>query len=421
LGPAADRSPRLGVFDGFRAFALLGVVVVHIFGASGVIAAGRDDLFDRAIWTLLGNTIDFFFIVSGFLLFLPVLRRGGEFGPVRDFYLRRFARIQPEYWLALAVVLAMIVLIPVDFPPPVPSFGSVVIHALDLQTVVRMFDPGFLVGFWIDGALWMIPVIAGLYLVLPLVSGLFNRHIWWGLGLAAAVTVGWKLALTHFPGAFHRLSGSEFTDIQVQIIATDQSPAYAFSFALGMVAATLYLRAERNPASGWVRRGIPLGAAVAVVVYLLAGSPYYEAALGSEAGIDAGSRGRMLIWENLAASASRAMILLAVTVGPVWVRRCFDNRGARWTANQSYGVYLIHLPIAFYAAQLLSLGHEGGLLNFLDWSAAILPLAFVYAWLSRRWVGEPAVNRVRKYLRSRSRSSAKQELRYLDREDDREQ
>lgn len=401
MEPANDRPARLGVFDGFRAFALLGVVAFHIFGASGVLTAGRDDPLDRAIWTLLGNTIDFFFIVSGFLLFLPVLRRGGEFGSIRDFYLRRFARIQPEYWLSLAVVLAMILLIPVDFPPPVPSLGSVLIHALDLQTVVRMFDPDFLVGFWINGALWMIPVIAGLYLVLPLVSRLFYRHIWWGLGLAAAVTIAWKLAITDFPGALQRLSGGEFTDVQVQIVATDQSPAYAFSFALGMVAATLYLRADRNRDSAWVRRGIPLGAALAVVVYLLAGGPYFEAALGSESGIDGGSRARMLIWENLAASASRAMILLAVTLGPIWIQRIFDNPGAKWTANQSYGVYLIHLPIAFYAAQLLSLGHDGGLLNFLAWSAAILPLGFAYAWCSRRWVGEPAVNQVRNYLRRR--------------------
>ena len=402
MGAPAHRRGRLGVFDGFRAFALLGVVAFHIFGASGVIAAGRDDLVARTIWTLLGNTIDFFFIVSGFLLFLPVLRRGGEFGSVRNFYLRRLARIQPEYWLSLAVVLAMIVLIPVDFPPPVPSLGSIVIHVLDLQMIVRMFDPGFLVGFWINGALWMIPVIVGLYLVLPLVSGFFFRHIWWGLGLAAAVTVAWKLAVTSFPGALQRLSGWEFTDLQVQLIAIDQSPAYAFSFALGMVAATLYLRAESHPGSDWVRRGVPLGGALAVLVYLIASSPYYEAALGSATGFDGGSRGRLLIWENLAGSASRAMLLLAVTLGPLWIRRVFDNRGARWTAEQSYGIYLIHLPVAFYAAQLLDLGDDGGLLNFLAWSAVILPIGFAYAWVSRRSVGEPAVEWVRRSIRTRS-------------------
>lgn len=398
MGSPADRPERLGVFDGFRAFALTGVVVFHIFGASGVLVAGRDDLVGRTTWILLGNTIDFFFVISGFLLFLPVLSRKGSFGSVRDFYIRRVARIQPEYWLSLAVVLAMIVLIPVAVRPPMPSIGLILVYVFDLQSIVRLFDADFVADFWIGGALWIIPVLIGLYLVLPLVSRFFYRHIWWGLGLAAAVTVAWKLAVLHLPGVFQRISGNEFSDFQVQLVAIDQTPAFAFSFALGMAAAVLYLRGRASPESGWVRSGVPLGAGLAIVIYLLASTAYYDAAFQSTTGIDGGSRGRMLIWENLASSASRAVLMLAIALGPLWIRRIFDNPGANWTAGQSYGIYLIHLPITFYVGQLLPLGRSGGLANFLLWSAVVLPLGFAYAWASRTWVGEPVLNRVRRAL-----------------------
>ena len=93
-------------------------------------------------------------------------------------------------------------------------------------------------------------------------------------------------------------------------------------------------------------------------------------------------------------------------LGPLWLQKVFDNPAAAWTARQSYGIYLIHLPIAFYASQLLSLSSSGGALNFLIWSAVVLPPGFAYAWLSRRWVGEPAVNRVRVHVSRRRRSRA---------------
>ena len=66
------------------------------------------------VWGTVGNVIDVFFIISAFLLFLPVIARGGEIGSIRSFYVRRAARIYPAYWLSLAVLL---VLMAIELPP----------------------------------------------------------------------------------------------------------------------------------------------------------------------------------------------------------------------------------------------------------------------------------------------------------------
>lgn len=392
---------RIGPLDGLRALALGGVVIFHLFGIAGVLTAGGDSLHERLIWTIFGNTLDIFFILSGFVLFLPVLNRGGDMGRISEFYLRRLSRIQPEYWLCLVVVVLMIVLIPVDFTPPTPSFANFLLHAFDLQTIARMFDPEGHVGFWIDGALWLIPVIVGLYLVFPLMVKVFRRTPWGGLALAALLTAAWKLAPNHFPSIYQSLSGHVTTDENLKIVALDQTPSYFFSFALGLTAAHIYHLARRNPESPWVSRGVVLAFVIGIPAYYLLSLPYTDAALQTASGFDGSSRGRGLVLDNMGASTVRTMLILGVILGPLWLQRPFSGRGWRWIADQSYGVYLIHLPIAYYIGQLLTPSQNGSLRALAVWSLLLLPPAFAYAVFSRNAVGLPAIRWTDDWIRKR--------------------
>ncbi|HET6831440.1 MAG TPA: acyltransferase family protein, partial [Solirubrobacterales bacterium] len=112
----AGRSRRVPALDGFRAYALLGVVTVHLLGAAGVLAASDGTGAGVALWSIFGNTIDVFFIISGFGLFLPTVRRGGEFGSKARFWIERGARLLPAYWLVLAIALVLLA-----FAPTVPA------------------------------------------------------------------------------------------------------------------------------------------------------------------------------------------------------------------------------------------------------------------------------------------------------------
>ena len=407
MGPGTDFVPgsvkgRIGAFDGLRAYALFGIVVMHLFGISGVLAVGRDDTVSRVIWTFFGNTIDLFFVISGFLLFLPVVRRGELKGGTRNFYIRRLARIQPEYWLSLVVVVLAIVLIQVPFQPATPTVGQFLIHFFDLQTAVRMIDLGFVVGFWVNGAVWMIPVLIGLYIVFPPLSRLMLRRPWLALGLALAVTVGWKYGVHHLPGVLSWLDGGEGTEQQRVIIATEQSPSFAWSFAAGMFAALLYQRTRENPGTLWQTRGLPIGFAVATVVWVVCGIDFSRAAVASTTGFDGSGLGRIEILPNLLATAARATMVLFVALGPVYITRLFDNRFAATSARLSYGLYLIHLPVAFYAAQLLDLPEDGTVENFLLWCLIVFPPSLLWAWISNRYVGKPAIEWTERRLNDQS-------------------
>jgi peptidoglycan/LPS O-acetylase OafA/YrhL len=88
-----------GSLDGLRALSIMGVVWLH----------SAADAFQ---WVVLRRGflgVDFFFIISGFLIVTLLLRERRQTGTVslKNFYLRRSLRILPVYWLMLALALCV--------------------------------------------------------------------------------------------------------------------------------------------------------------------------------------------------------------------------------------------------------------------------------------------------------------------------
>lgn len=101
----------LPTLDGWRAIAILGVMIAH--GTDALFAPGASS----ANPTLYGLTrfgakgVDIFFGISGFLICARLLEeyeRRGRIG-LGGFYIRRFLRILPPYFVYLAVVAALAV------------------------------------------------------------------------------------------------------------------------------------------------------------------------------------------------------------------------------------------------------------------------------------------------------------------------
>ncbi|HAC80177.1 MAG TPA: hypothetical protein DCG06_07775, partial [Deltaproteobacteria bacterium] len=114
---------HIPVLDGFRGLAALMVTIFHCWLMTDPkldAGAFRDFL----IGTGLG--VDFFFVLSGFVLFLPAVRRSGQMGRLGDYARRRFARIAPAYYVAL---LFQSFLTPVltRFPSPWTATGGLAV------------------------------------------------------------------------------------------------------------------------------------------------------------------------------------------------------------------------------------------------------------------------------------------------------
>jgi peptidoglycan/LPS O-acetylase OafA/YrhL len=389
-GQAAPR--RVDVIDGFRAYAILGVVTLHLLLIAGALQPGTTA--SLIAWGLLGNVIDAFFIVSGFVLFLAVVSRNGEVGSLRNFATGRAARLIPPYWITLAVMLALLAFAAAPSPrlglvaDGLPSAPNLLAHLTALQMPARFFDSNVSIGFGINGPLWMISVIACFYLVFPLIAGPYYRHPVAGLAIAAVITIGWRESAVHLPHMFGAFNLGDKPDWVVSLIAANQLPGWAFSFALGMTGAWGYgrlLAADYAPP----KRAAVWAGAISLAV-TLACAYFYGRDASAVSGAIGGSVARSAPLLGFAYTFSRGILMAAIAIGPIWVQAPFVNRRVRSLAELSYAIYLIHAVIAIYVGgNLLSLPTDGSLGAVALWFGVVLPASLLYAYLMVRLVERP--------------------------------
>jgi peptidoglycan/LPS O-acetylase OafA/YrhL len=381
---------RVPVLDGFRGYAILGVVGLHLLLLSRVVQPGTH--ISLVAWGVMGNVIDVFFIISGFVIFLPVVRRAGNLGSVRDFAIGRTARLVPGYWLSLAVVLLLLAVVPgqaeLRFIHRLPE---IVADIAALQMPIRFFDGTFPVGLGINGALWMISVIVGFYVVFPFIARSYYRHPLIALTIAAGITLGWKVAVLHLPGVFGSLDQSDQAAWISQLVATDELPGWAFSFALGMTGAWAFVRLDDGGMLRRLQGPALVGAAISLAACALCAYLYGRHASTADTGIIGGSTARETPVLTMAFSAARAALMASIALAPLWLQRPFDNAPARQLAELSYGIYLIHLVVCWYVGIMwLDLPRDGSARAALLWFGVVLPISVAYAFLSRRFVERPA-------------------------------
>jgi peptidoglycan/LPS O-acetylase OafA/YrhL len=405
---------RVPVLDGFRGYAILGVVSLHLLLLSRVVQPGNHA--GLVAWGVLGNIIDTFFIISGFVIFLPVVRRAGERGSVREFARGRVARLVPAYWLSLLVVLVLLVVVPnqpdLRFIHRLPE---ILADMAALQMPIRLFDGTFQVGLGINGALWMISVIVGFYVVFPFIARSYYRHPLAGLAIAAVITLAWKEAVLHLPGLFAWLDRSDIPDWENQLIATDELPGWAFSFALGMTGAWAYVRLSAADRLRRLTRPALIGAALSLAACAVCAYFYGKHASNADTGIIGGSTARENPWLTMPFSAARAALMASIALAPVWLQRPFDNAPARRLAELSYGIYLIHLVICWYVCLVwLDLPRDGSARAALLWFGVVIPSSIAYAYLSRRFVELPAGRWILSLRRRRALEPAAPTLHHLE-------
>ncbi|MGZ5347648.1 MAG: acyltransferase family protein [Solirubrobacterales bacterium] len=372
-------TPFIGALNGFRGYAILGVVVFHMLSLSSPPGEG----FGVLTWVTFGGLLDVFFIVSGCGLFLPIVARG-EFS-VREFARKRAARLYPAYWLALTVTLGLALAL----SQPLPSLGVAALDYAALQWPAQLWDASATIGFG-NRALWMISVVVGLYVLMAVFARPYLRHPLAGLAIAAAVTVAWKLAAVHETSLFEAVNTAEVSADVIRWVAVDQFPGWIFSFALGMSCAWAYVKLALPRPRAQLER-LALRAAPAALLSLGVLSYLYADAAADADWVAGPAVARQDPLLGLAYTTSKAAVMAVIVLGPALLSRPFANRVADELAELSYGLYLIHYAIAVYlCGVVLDLPRTGSLADAALWLAVALPPSFAFAYLSARFVERPA-------------------------------
>jgi peptidoglycan/LPS O-acetylase OafA/YrhL len=120
--PVATKSRRYALLDAWRGVACVAVVIYHAtMQVVPVIEPGETWSQTLGYWLvqitgLMWVGVPMFFVISGYCIF-ATLERSLERGEgLRQYFFRRFRRIYPPYWVALALCVAAIVAIEFGWP-----------------------------------------------------------------------------------------------------------------------------------------------------------------------------------------------------------------------------------------------------------------------------------------------------------------
>jgi peptidoglycan/LPS O-acetylase OafA/YrhL len=326
--------------DTIRALATLAVVLYHSWLISG--SAKLDDGALRAVVSSGWMGVDVFFILSGFVHFLPVVKRG-TVGPWRQYARRRIARLVPVYYLCLLVVIYLTKAV---------DWWALAVHAVFLQ--IPVFGLTVRTGMNADQPVWTLSIEAIFYVLLVFVASWFVRQPWIGVAIGLVVAVAWKLAT--------RRHGVNWAV---------QFPSFAFHFAVGMALAVVFIKHRER-----IARWSTIGIVVSLLAFVLAARPLVD------------SDAVRHFTENLPfAAAMAAFVLFTVTS-----RWSFSAAPIRFFSSISYGVYLFHILVI---GRVLRFTHpDGSTAAFLKTAGLTLPISIAIGYASLKLVETPLRRRV---------------------------
>jgi len=370
IWPASGAVNEIPAMDGLRGVAILLVLMVH---SSYELSTQSSDssltkVLNRtgAFWGLGGTGVHLFFVLSGFLLFIPYAKAAIERRPFPDsrrFFVRRALRILPAYWISLIVLTILAVSVQGVWY----GWGDILLH-VGLVHNVSQETRGT-----IDGPYWTLAVESQFYVMIPLIGWLvyrlYQRRQWRYL---TCVAVGIGLA-----GVFAGLLNI-FIQRHVPALSSHRGAweviGFLPTFGCGIVCSFLFLLYRRCIAGTTGDRAVMYFKAAGLFGIAIIGSHTVLVAAGFSLGkIDYFFFAPMM-------GMAYAGILLGTFGWRLW-NVVLSSAPMRFVGGISYSVYLWHYPIYQDVLIPFAVRHGGGvgqwLLVVLGTLIVILPVCLL--------------------------------------------
>ena len=395
-------------FDGVRAIACLLVILHHATQrlSAQAIPDSLQEVYKVFIVTAPAG-VSVFFVLSGALLSYPFWKsylHKDRFPNIKDYALRRAARIMPGYYLALIIAFSLEQIILPDIPGDLIRFFSAATFTSGFYYMTLLITP-------MDGPLWTISFEVFSYVLLPIfMMGLFcfckkrtfgAGMIYW-LGALAFIFFINSLVLTYCqPDDFER--GWQYGPVGgAKFMMPNFSPWGMFAhYSLGIIASGIMtwfgtqekLRlklAQKNFFDILAFLGL---VAFVIILYTQRNTPDFGFSLQNQP----------YFYPSLALSIA---VVLAVAPYSKCIGNILDNRFFQYTAKISFGLYIYHFLVMTFFDTSLGYSH-GSVANLESWSILtffVILVTYIVASLSWYFVEKPILDIARK---RKNKNSAK--------------
>lgn len=366
MSPTATASlTRYPYIDALRGVAILGVVAVH---TSQAVAPANEAL--TFAMKQGANCVQLFFVVSAVALCLSWEARtpfDREFA-ARNFWIRRFARIAPMFYLAALFHLAVDGLQPRFWAP-----DGVTPLAIPLSAVfAHGFHPNTINAIVPGG--WSIAAEAMFYVVFPLLFGCARKIavLLLLLSLSIAVYALNKVALGGWLVTFYPTSQSYMVVAFTSMNFLGLAPV----FVMGVMTFVIVSRRQAGELIAMAAAGVLCGLGIAVAI---AGRPVVNMLLHPLA---------WGVWFGL-------LVIVVARWQPVMVVNPF----VEWLGKISYSMYFLHFVVLDFSARLRLQpdGPPDNLASLLFFLAVVAITALLSA-ATYRWIEQPGIEMGRRLV-----------------------
>lgn len=416
------------VLDGVRAIACLAVLTFHINNLS-------DNNFIWRPYHVLGGILPsilyfgesgvmLFFLLSGFLLFLPYAKAllfDSTWPSISRFYLRRVFRIIPGYYVALFLMTLF--------------FHPELLHSGNWSTVWQFltFRMEFSNSQLVNGVFWTLAVEFQFYLLLPILAWAFRLlvrrgGVYWRmikLTCCLLAVIAWGLLTRYYYSVYlperPRPHLTTIAKILQPYIYGEMGKFYEV-FAVGMLLSMVYIFTQNAPAAEqWktrLRRLSPVLFIVGLMLLLVMSMWHFYHLKVDDNGyvnifhifpfVDPYMRKLGDMWnvgQAFGYTIGYGLCMTATLYGSASFRRPFEWPVLRWVGLISYSLYMWHLPFillflnAIYPTlQAQGFGHQVAYLAFYAWALfVIIPVSLtLYRWIEMPGIrlGELVIKRI---------------------------
>lgn len=357
--PPIRRRARIIGLDGVRGLLCLSIAITHVTGYYSKHTA--------AVWktNVFGFSLVYFFVLSGFLLFLPYVRNvvaersSARMPNTRDYAVHRLARIMPAYlaiFLIVNFVLRLSYIHNAALAPDDATTGIGVItdpgELLANLALVQTYFPSYIqTGI---GPSWSLTLEYAFYLSLPLLGwAVFRmrkrstRNPFVLAMLAPTILLVVGLVGRALIPVVNRYAGT--TDFillnwgpNIAAVFTKSILTNADNFAMGMFAAIVFVAIERGALPDRISRRVRMLSAVLILPVLVVSAAFLAIAVQ---------------FVTAGVGVVAAMMILIVVVPLARGRKSklatfLDVRPIRYVGEISLSAYLWHFPMLLLLGRL---------------------------------------------------------------------